>query len=328
MAQSSRLLTHGIIVAGLLLLSNGCTPNHEAIVKHVRATAARGDWTDLTNDFPVAVSLLHDNEINDLLHAIIPDAAKAGKRMVIDQCAAAILFSPHATNNPLSVALAARIWGENAMATDKSAFPSRLETMLRAKVPAEDLCELYNRHYYAFTEQPALFKKLIAFGDRLAPLIKNSDLRNEVKIKVLDGCFLTQDYDRALALLEASIPGADRTEEWHATAIAKVKAHRALQRNEPREAVKYFREFMGQLRKSKDANIADPVTGLLFPKAMVLGRNAKRIGDILAGIPDPAEAAKAYAEARNLYAQALQETTNAEAAKVINAEMAQLPKAD
>ena len=319
-----RLFQAGMAAGLLLLLAGGCAPSHVSIATHVRASAARGDWTALTNSFLSAITILNDSEINDLLRDIVPNAAKAGKRTVIDQCAEAILFNSAVSNKPASFALAARIWGENVMATDKAAFPGRLEIMLRANVPTEELAGLYARNFYAFTEQPALFKKLIAFGDRLAALITNEDLRNDIKIRVLDGCFLTQDYDRALTLLESRIPGADRTDAWHATAIVKVKAHRALQHNEPREAVTYFREFMDQLRKSNDATVSDPITGRFFPTAMVLGRNAKRIGDILADIPDPAEAAKAYAEARDLYAQALQKTTNADARKVIEAEIAQM----
>jgi predicted negative regulator of RcsB-dependent stress response len=40
---------------------------------------------------------------------------------------------------------------------------------------------------------------------------------------------------------------------------------------------------------------------------MILGLNAKRIGDILTGAGDKAEAAKAYAEAREYYQKALKE---------------------
>jgi tetratricopeptide (TPR) repeat protein len=299
---------------------------HLTVATHVRISSARGDWNTLTNDFPAAVNILNDGELDGLLRAVIPAATKAGKRSVIDQCAEAILFNPAATDKCTVVATAARAWGENAMETDKGAFPGRLEAMLRAKVPAVQVINLFFQYFYSFTEQPVPLKELILLGERLTPLAGDEETRNEIKIKVLDGCFLVQDYDRALTLVESRIPGPGRSEQWHATAIVKIKAHRALQRNEPREAVKYFREFMDLLRTSKDADVSDPVSGLLFPKEMVLGRNAKRIGDILAGIPDPAESAKAYAEAHELYAQALKNTKDAEAIAVIETELAQLPK--
>lgn len=300
--------------------------NHLTIATHARLCSARGDWSALTNAFPNAANTLNDGELDGLLRAVIPVATKAGKRAVVDQCAEAVVFSPAASSNRTAVTTAARVWGENAMESDKGAFPGRLAAMLRAKVPAASVIDLFLRHYYVFTEQPVPLKELMAIGERLAPLAEDEDTRNDIKVKVLDGCFLVQDYDRALTMLEARIPGTGRTEQWHETAIIKVKAHRALQRNEPREAVTFFRGFMKLLRESKEADVSDPVTGLLFPKEMVLGRNARRIGDILGGIPDAAEAAKAYAEARALYEQALKDTKDADARKVIESEIAALPK--
>ncbi len=301
---------------------------HLAMATRVRIASARGEWAALTNAFPGAAGILTDGELDGLLRAVIPAATKAGKRTVVDQCAETVLFSPTAARTPTAVATAVRIWSESAMESDKGAFPGRLAAMLRAKVPAAMVGDQYIRFYYTFTEQPVPLKELIALGERLAPLVEDEETRNEVKIKVLDGCFLVQDYDRALTMLESRIPGPGRNEQWHKTAIVKVKAHRALLRKEPREAVAFFRDFMQLLRESKDAEISDPVTGLLFPREMVLGRNAKRIGDILASIPDAAESAKAYAEAQELYAQAMKATKDADAIKVIATELAALPKAD
>jgi tetratricopeptide (TPR) repeat protein len=312
------------VAAGLT--SSAAEVNRLRLATHLRVSSARGDWEGLTNEFPVAAGALLDGELDGLLRAITQAAGKAGKRAVIDQCAEIVILSPSAASNRTAVATAARVWAESAMEADKGAFPGRLATMLRAKIPADNIIELYLRFYYQFTEQPVPLKELMALGERLAPLAADEDTRNDVKIKVLDGCFLVQDYDRALTMLESRIPGPGRSEQWHQTAIVKVKAHRALQRNEPREAVKFFREFMGQMRDSKEAEVSDPVTGVMFPKEMVLGRNARRIGDILGGIPDAAEAAKAYAEARDLYAQALKETKDADARKVIETEIAALPK--
>ena len=54
--------------------------------------------------------------------------------------------------------------------------------------------------------------------------------------------------------------------------------------------------------------------------------DCRRIGDILAGIPDSANAVKAYDEARELYKYALKGSRDPAAIKVIEAEIAQLPK--
>lgn len=296
------------------------------IAVHVRIASARGDWAAMTNDFQAAVGKLTDGELNGLFQTIIPVANAAGKRAVVDQCAEMILFPVAASNAPSAVATASRVWCENTMASETNALPGHLTALLRARVPAAQVGILFNRYYYSFTEQPVPLKELMELGERLIPLTADTNDRSDIKVKVLDGCFLVQDYDRALTILESRIPGPDRDDLWHATSIVKIKAHRALQQNDPRAAVGFFREFMRLLGTAKDDEISDPVTNIRFPRAMVLGRNAKRIGDILAGIPDAAEAAKAYAEARELYAQALKHVKDPEAAPVIESELAQVPK--
>ncbi|MFZ4394384.1 MAG: hypothetical protein ACOYOU_02015 [Kiritimatiellia bacterium] len=296
------------------------------IAMHVRIASVRGDWAVLTNDFQTAISKLPDGELNSLFQTIIPVANAAGKQKVVDQCAELILFPVAASNAPSAVATASRVWCENTMASDTNALPGHLTALLRARVPAAQVSGLFNRFYYSFTEQPAPLKELMALGECLIPLTADTNDRSEIKVKVLDGCFLMQDYDRALLILESRIPGPDRDDLWHATSISKIKAHRALQKNEPRVAVGFFREFMKLLGTAKDDEVSDPVTNIRFPREMVLGRNAKRIGDILAAIPDAAEAAKAYAEARELYAKAIKNAKDPEATPVIEAELAQVPK--
>ncbi|MEI6211662.1 MAG: hypothetical protein WCR06_08555 [bacterium] len=296
------------------------------IAMHVRIASVRGDWAVLTNDFQTAVSKLTDGELNSLFQTIIPVANAAGKQKVVDQCAELILFPVAASNAPSAVATASRVWCENTMASDTNALPGHLAALLRARVPAAQVSGLFNRYYYSFTEQPTPLKELMALGERLIPLTADANDSSEIKVKVLDGCFIMQDYDRALTILESRIPGPDRDDLWHATSITKIKAHRALQKNDPRAAVGFFREFMKLLCTAKDDEVSDPVTNIRFPREMVLGRNAKRIGDILAAIPDATEAAKAYAEARVFYAQARKVVKDPEAAPVIEAELTHVPK--
>ena len=270
---------------------------------------------------------LTDAELDDVLRAVTSVASRAGCRETVDACVEAVLFCPTASSNRTALATAARIWGENAMKTDRGAFPRRLDALLHTPASSAAVIALFNQHFYDFASQPAALRQLIELGERLALLAGNENVRNEIRSKLLDGCFLVQDYDRALALAEARIPGPGRDEQWHVAVITKIKAHRALQRHKPREAVKCFREFMDFLRAAKGTDVPDPATGRNYPKEMILGRNAKRIGDIFAGIPAAAEADKAYAEARDFYAQARKKATDAGVLAVIDADMAQLPKA-
>jgi tetratricopeptide (TPR) repeat protein len=162
-----------------------------------------------------------------------------------------------------------------------------------------------------------------ALAVRLAPLVGSDETRNTLKTMVLDASFVSDDYDSALDILRQGI--ADRDESWHLMAISKVEAHKALKEERPRDAVKHFREFMAAFSAAKDEITSDPVTGVIFSREMILGRNAKRIGDIYKEIPDDEAATKAYAEARGYYQKALAAEQDREAIKIINQELSEVP---
>jgi hypothetical protein len=219
--------------------------------------------------------------------------------------------------------LAAGSWAENAMTTNRVDLPKRLNAMLDAKVPASEVGVLFQRYYYDLIEQPALLKAMCVVGEKLLPKLTDKNILNPTKTMLLDGAFILEDFDAAITRLEAGIP--DRDEGWHKMALAKVKAHRALKNKQPREAVQFFRDFMACVLTAKDEDTSDPATGTVHTKEMILGRNAKRIAEILAAIPDPEAAAKTFDEALGYYRKAL-EKANPEAKRIIEAEMAQLPK--
>ncbi len=70
---------------------------------------------------------------------------------------------------------------------------------------------------------------------------------------------------------------------------------------------------------------SDPTTGVVHSREMILGRNAARIGDIYASIPDPEKAAEAYKEARDYYATALEKAQEAGSIELIKKELAAIP---
>jgi hypothetical protein len=201
-------------------------------------------------------------------------------------------------------------------------LPRRLGALLEKRIPPADIGSLFQRYYYSLISDPVPLKAMCELGEKLLPLVTEPESRKALKTMVLDGAFVREDYDTAVQLLEAGIP--DRDADWHRMALAKVKAHRALKNNQPREAVRFFRDFMACLETVKEEDTSDPSTGIQHTKEMILGRNAKRIGEILTAIPDPAAAATAFAEARGYYRAAM-EKADAEARRIIKAEMAQLP---
>ena len=131
------------------------------------------------------------------------------------------------------------------------------------------------------------------------------------------------DYAAALAILEKGLP--ERDEAWHKMAIAKVKAHLALQNKQYDVAVKQFREFMDIL---PDEDQPDPASDVMYGKLTLLGNNEKRIGDIYVEAGNPDEAAKSYATAREWYEKALAANKAGQTTEdYIKAQIAALPGA-
>jgi len=153
----------------------------------------------------------------------------------------------------------------------------------------------------------------------------NDDDRARVSNIMLDFCFYLDRFETALAIVEKGVPGRD--EKSMKTLAAKIRGHLLLQQGKPQEAVASFREFMGYIAQEQGDQI-DPVKGTRVTKEMILGLNAKRIGDILAGAADKEGAVKAYQEARDDYTTALKSfaESSAEYAK-LKADIAAIPAA-
>lgn len=288
---------------------------------HIQIMAGRRDWDTLATAFTSASGTLSDQKLHELMLRIIVLVRKSGRYDVADGLCEEIIFKQPA--KALALSFATRSWAENAMTTNRVALPMRLNTMLEAKVPPREVGMIYQRYYYDLINEPALLKAMCDVGNKLLPLLNDIDLLKSIKTMILDGAFIREDYDMAIQRLEDGIPGRD--EAWHKMALIKVKAHRALKNNQPRQAVQFFREFMVCVQTVKDEDTSDPSTNIQHTKEMIIARNAKRIAEILTAIPDPEAAKKAYAEAHDWYRQAL-EKANSETRRIIESEMAQLPK--
>ncbi|MEI6786865.1 MAG: hypothetical protein WCL49_00130 [bacterium] len=121
---------------------------------------------------------------------------------------------------------------------------------------------------------------------------------------MLDISYFLEDFEASLKLIQEGAGGIG--EEQRQQMLAKVHAHLALKNKQPREAVKYFRDFMSLIKK-QDRDEQDPLTGCRVSREMILGLNAKRIGDLLASAGDPVEARQSYEEARSYYNKAILE---------------------
>ncbi len=205
----------------------------------------------------------------------------------------------------------------------------RIGVMVDRALPLPLVYMEFSKDFYGIMQQPDVAKRALgrAMLERLASHADADKLDAErVGMMQLDCAFLHSDFNGARDLLKAGIAG--QTEEWHTQLLNKVEAHLAMQEGRTDDAIASFREHMAIVAQWEQP-IRDPSQDLEMYKEAVLGFNEKRIGDILtkAGGRE-AEAAAAYAQARDYYAQALEllepDSREYEAAQ---AEMALVPLA-
>ncbi|MEI7435665.1 MAG: hypothetical protein WCL16_02530 [bacterium] len=140
---------------------------------------------------------------------------------------------------------------------------------------------------------------------------------------ILDLSFCTEAYGSALMVLDRGVFGQDVA--WHKLMRTKVLAHQALKAGRTDEAVAKFREFMSGIEKQSDAQI-DPVSQMRYTREMILGFNARRIGDILSKSGRMKEAGDAYVQSRAWFKQAAAVTgKESKEGQWIAAETAKLP---
>lgn len=120
----------------------------------------------------------------------------------------------------------------------------------------------------------------------------------------LDLSYFVKDYALSIAILGRKEMALEDSQK--AMLTAKIKAHQAMDLKQYREAIGYFREFM-ELSRKRSAVEMDPVDNTKVTSDMIMGLNARRIGDLWTAAGDAGEARKAYAEARGYYEAALKE---------------------
>lgn len=290
----------------------------------VLAQLGREQWDAVDAAMPKAIDVLPDSSLQ-MLFANVASAMRRAKVPARLETVAEKLLRSVAVEKTNARNAAAREWVSAAVDQGNLALvPQRIGELIALKIPPRQVHSSISRHFYAMLEQPAIVKDMLVQADVLSPLLEEDSTRNALRALMLDACFVTEDYDRALKLLEERI--ADRDDEWHTMAIAKVKAHKALQEKKVDEAVKLFREFMEIIAKSKEDS-PDPVSNVVHTRDMILGRNAKRIGDIYRDAGRADDAKKAYAEAKSLYDKALKANkAGEETEQLIRKEMGEIPQ--
>jgi tetratricopeptide (TPR) repeat protein len=119
---------------------------------------------------------------------------------------------------------------------------------------------------------------------------------------LLDISYFREDYEGSLKIIDRGLIPDDPSKKD--MLITKVNAHIALKKGDYKTAIDCFRKFMAVIAKD-NADTVDPIDQVRVSPEMILGLNARRIGDLWGKAGDPVEAAKAYAEARQYYSEAL-----------------------
>lgn len=263
--------------------------------------AAKGDWAGVEAGFGDALATLEEPDLRFLLKRLVTGARRDNAE-VAARLAETVLRSDAAKGYDGLRAIAAREWVALGVEADPASLPEHAATLRVLGVPASVELSAISRHFYTILDDLDTVRRVIAEFDELRPLLDDDSRRNSLDSLMLDAAFVTEDYERALAVIDAGIP--DRDEAWHEMTRTKVQAHIALQKGDVDEAVAKFRAFMDIVAQGTETT-TDPTSGVVHTPESILAFNAKRIGDIYAGAGRADEAAKAYGEARDYYAKAL-----------------------
>jgi len=298
------------LIAHLASLQDGAAKAYTdlIVVSNLHNLIAQKAWQRVPEAFEACVAQVQDDLLLVLLRQTSQTLNKNQQMALIEAICQNVFLT--AVSKPLSVNEAARLWVGIGVVRDPHVLTERLVALLDAKVQVEQVALLFEQHFYVLAEDLDAMKTLCAVGERIVQACDNQEAAQALLINLMDGMFMTGNYDRAISILEKGIP--NQTEVWHTMAILKAKAHRALDQGDPLEAIVYFRSFMKTLAEAGADEEIDPSTGITYSKDWSLGRNASRIAALYESASDPANAAKAREEAKAFFAAALRSAENNE----------------
>ena len=176
---------------------------------------------------------------------------------------------------------------------------------------AEDAFLRFSGRGYPSQEDRARIKALLAFAASFSPRC-SPGMRIPLAERMLDAHFIIDDFDGAIAMLEAGFPG--RSVNWARAAAAKIRAHRAEMRHDDAAALESFVAFGEAIGAEPDPGVpeCDPATGISYSRSWVLAKNHRRIAEYAAKLGKAELAEKSRQEAARLYAKALEDLADDE----------------
>jgi len=253
------------------------------------------------------MAMLPDGDAGRLLHRIIPPATGAGRTDLVEKLCEQGMEIGRADGGLFRTA--SRGWTLLARdAGDLELAQQRFSSVVARAPQVQHILRLAGDILYVILDGAGNEVKQAMMNDCDTLLKMARDDGSEMYVTwatmvMLDCCFMTESFDRAIELLETPIPGKDP--EWQQMLQHKVKAHAALKAGNTEDAIAEFRGFMSIIATSEEA-LTDPSNNSAVQKETVLGLNAARIGDLWASIDEDEKAGKAYGEAREYYKAALE----------------------
>jgi hypothetical protein len=290
----------------------------------------QGKWAEGEKKFMEAAGVLPDNELNALLSRVLSRAKAANVANVQPEMTDRLceyVLSHHRDKHNTVRSAAFRWLDPRQTGKDVAVVPKRIAWLLDKRVDSDLVYNIYSRRFYDVvgSDNRVSILAMMEVGEKILLSEVEPESRGQIQTMLADGAFVMEDYAKAIKIIEEGVQGRDVA--WHEMSLLKTKAHLALKEGRNRDAVEHLRKFMDCVARWKQPE-QDPVTGVFYSKEMCLGRNGRRIGDILKTAGDNQAAEQAYAGARKNLGAALSEVkADSPEAEVIRAELSKLPPA-
>lgn len=150
-------------------------------------------------------------------------------------------------------------------------------------------------------------KDMIAFSAKMLDGgMLSKSAANSLRERRLDGFFLISDYDGAIKMLDQGLEG--RTPEWCKSTAAKLRAHKAMDAGQKKEAVKHLQVFIDYMLSDvmKDFEDSDPANGVVYSREWVAAKNYMRCATLSGEAGDAKAKDDFTAKAKPLYKKALE----------------------
>jgi tetratricopeptide (TPR) repeat protein len=167
-------------------------------------------------------------------------------------------------------------------------------------------------------------KTLVDFALSLARESADQENRKKLGLLILDGCALTEDYQRALGLFDEGL--LDRNDEAMAMTRYKIQAHIAIKADDFRTAITNLESFLSLLDPKQ--TYMDPIDGTVIPASYVQALNLARIAELWKKAGDSTLSDRKYGEARLKYESTLSgQDSDPRLRRLVETQMAALPPA-